>query len=184
MKLEYLSFSIFLLIILNTSAVIPVQAQNEKLKTPDWCEIEDAVKLNSVEPRKFLIYIYSDNCGWCRKMENETFSSDPVIDYINQNFYAVKINSNIKRDIQYDNRKFSYVAADPKTGNPAHHEFLLILLQGRMAFPSIAYLDENMVFIEVQRGFKSIDPFRKYLAFINENKYLEGLSFDQYINKK
>jgi thioredoxin-related protein len=184
MKLRILSFTIYLFLFLSFTTYKNLQAQDSGQKSIAWNEIEEAVKLNTENPRDFLIYVYSDNCGWCRKMENETFASNAIIDFINQNFYAVKINSNIKRDIQYNKRKFSYVSADPATGNPAHHEFLLVLLQGRMAYPSIVCLDENLVYIGVERGFKSIEPFRKYLSYIKEDIYLSGQSFDQYYNQK
>jgi len=184
MKLRILSYTIDLFLLLSLISYKNLHAQDDGQKSIAWNEIEEAVKLNTENPKKFLIYVYSDNCGWCRKMENETFASSVIIDFINQNFYAIKINSNIKRDIQYNKRKFSYVPADPVTGNPAHHEFLLVLLQGRMAYPSIAWLDENLVYIGVERGFKSIEPFRKYLIYINEVLYLSGQNFDQYYNQK
>lgn len=180
MKFSILSYPVFFILLSFMTAISNLYAQDNSQKGISWLKMEDAVKINAENPKKFLIYVYSDNCGWCRKMENETFSSAAVIDYINLNFHAVKINSNIKADIQYQNRKFRYVPADPHTGNPSHHEFLLVLLQGRMAYPSIAYLDENMVYIGVERGFKSIDPFKKYLSFINENIYQSGQSFEEY----
>lgn len=183
MKIKYL---IYFLYGLNLSlwGSVGIYAQSNKMKSISWYEMEEAVKLNEKKPRKFLIYVYSDNCSWCRKMENETFSSRAVADYINQNFHAVKINSNIKRDINYNNRKFSYIPAEPNTGSPAHHEFLVVLLQGRMAYPTVVCLDENMVYIDVERGFKSVAPFRNFLSYIVENVYQKGKSFDEYFSNQ
>ncbi len=132
-----------------------------------WLEFETAVSLNEKEPAKFLIYIYSDNCGWCKRMLNETFSDQGTIDYINKNFHAVKLNKAITREIKYKNRSFKYI-----DGKPAYHELVLLLLEGRLAYPSIAYLDENMVYLGVERGYKSIDPFNKWLRHIAENEYV------------
>lgn len=59
----------------------------------NWMKFEEAVALNTKNPKMILVDVYTDWCGWCKKMDKETFTDPKVVDYINQNFYAVKMNA-------------------------------------------------------------------------------------------
>ena len=38
-----------------------------------WYTVEQAEKLAKENPRKWLVDVYTDWCGWCKKMDQETF---------------------------------------------------------------------------------------------------------------
>ena len=162
---------------------ISLQGQQQEHKQINWLGFEEAIRLNKTENRKIMVYVFSDNCGWCRKMEAETFASPAIIQVINSHFYPVKINARITDTIRYDGRSFGYIPADPGLGRPAYHELILLLLQGRLAYPSTAFLDENLVYLGLERGYKSADPFGKYLKYISEEVYKSGKSFDDYLEE-
>ncbi|MGV3585410.1 MAG: thioredoxin family protein, partial [Adhaeribacter sp.] len=65
----------------------------------NWLSLEEAAVLNKKEPRKMVIDVYTDWCGWCRKMDQSTFSDPEVADYVNKNFYAVKLDAEGKKPI-------------------------------------------------------------------------------------
>ncbi|MBT8339516.1 MAG: thioredoxin fold domain-containing protein [Desulfatitalea sp.] len=56
-----------------------------------WLTYEQAQKEDP--PRKFLLYFYTDWCGYCRKLESQTFADKTIVDFINENFTPVRINS-------------------------------------------------------------------------------------------
>ena len=58
-----------------------------------WQDYDAAQKMAQGQSRKFLLYFYTDWCGYCRKLEKETFSDKAVADYLNANFIPVRINS-------------------------------------------------------------------------------------------
>jgi thioredoxin-related protein len=145
------------------------QDSNKKVK---WLSFEEAVDLQQQDARKIVVYVFSNSCGWCRKMERETFSNARVIEYLNENFYPVKINKDLKSEIRYGNRSFKYIPADRNKKIPAYHELIYVLLEGRLAFPSVAYIDENMVYMGVKRGFSSPDPFLELLEALDRDGVL------------
>lgn len=84
---------LFLLILLwGLSAPITTHAA-ESGQAVAWQDYEAAQKLGEGQSRKFLLYFYTDWCGYCRKLEKETFTDKAVADYINANFIPVRINS-------------------------------------------------------------------------------------------
>ncbi len=48
--------------------LISTTAAQEKVK---WYSIEEAIQLASQEPRVLVIDVYTDWCGWCKRMDKQ-----------------------------------------------------------------------------------------------------------------
>lgn len=80
-------------------------AQDKEIK---WLSFDEASELAVKEPKMILVSVYTDWCGWCKKMDRETFTDNEVIDYINERFYAVKMNAEEnKRKYKFRGREFT-----------------------------------------------------------------------------
>jgi thioredoxin-related protein len=95
------SFIILLFILISTQSI---KAQSE-IK---WLTFEQAAEKTKQEPKMVLVDVYTDWCGWCKKMDKETFQDPKVIKYINDNFYAVKINAeDSKTSFQFKGKQYT-----------------------------------------------------------------------------
>ena len=56
-------------VVLAPAAGIAQDVQESKIK---WISIEEAEKLNKENPKKIMIDVYTDWCGWCKKMDKDT----------------------------------------------------------------------------------------------------------------
>ena len=56
-----------------------------------WMSFEDAVAMtkNEGNTKKVFIDVYTDWCGWCKKMDKDTFQNPEVAQYMQENFYMV-----------------------------------------------------------------------------------------------
>jgi thioredoxin-related protein len=61
----------------------------------DWMTIEEAEQANKKEPRKIFVDVYTNWCGWCKKMDKTTFSDSLVQKYGKEKFYFVKLSIKI-----------------------------------------------------------------------------------------
>ncbi|MEQ9230222.1 MAG: thioredoxin family protein, partial [Cyclobacteriaceae bacterium] len=66
-----------------------------------WVSFEEAVELSKKEPRKLLIDLYTDWCGWCKRMDRDTYSQPEIIKAINENFYAIKFNAEQPEPVEF-----------------------------------------------------------------------------------
>lgn len=137
----------------------------EKIK---WYSFEEAVELSREHPRKILIDIYTDWCGFCKRMEAETFSNPQVARFINKHFYPVKLNSETKDTIEFQGHTF----INEGEGRRSPHQLSVALLQGQMSYPSIVYINEQLELLTAVPGFRTPEQIEPLLRFIGENHYL------------
>ncbi len=73
----------------------------------EWLTIDEAQALNKKDPRPFFIDVYTDWCGWCKRMDKDTFSDEEVASYVNKNYYAVKLDAESAGKVQFNGRQMS-----------------------------------------------------------------------------
>ncbi len=145
-------------------SLISARQDNEKV---NWYSFEEAVEHVTENPRKILIDVYTDWCGFCKRMDAETFGNSKVASYINQNFYPVKFNSETKDTINFQ----GYTFVNENEGRRSAHQLSIALLQGQMSYPSIVYMNEDFEILATVPGFMTPDSIEPILRFFAENHY-------------
>jgi len=133
-----------------------------------WMSWDEAVAANEKEPKKLLVDVYTEWCGWCKKMDKNVFTDPAIEAYVKKNFYAVKFDAEQKESIKYDGHTFKF---NPNATRRGVHDLAIALLDSRMSYPSIVYLDENRDRISISPGFKPADKFINELNFIQGGHY-------------
>ncbi|WP_242928280.1 thioredoxin family protein [Pontibacter vulgaris] len=160
----------------STAQVENNQTESKSTAPIKWLSIEEAAARQKVEPRKMVIDVYTDWCGWCKKMDKSTFTDPEVAAYINKNYYAVKLDAEGKEPITLNGRTFKY--------NPEYkaHELAVALLNGQMSFPSTVYLDEEMKMLSPVPGYLDAPAFSRILSYFGENHH-KTMSWQEYEKK-
>lgn len=147
-----------------------------------WLTWEEMQVMQKRKARKVLIDVYTDWCGWCKRMDKNTFQKADIARYVNNNYYAVKFDAEFKDDIIFNGLKYSYV----KSGRKGHHELAELILKGRLSFPTVVFLDEGLKVIQPIPGYqdsRSMElivtyfardyykdtPWKKYTTMYNSN---------------
>jgi len=154
-------------LILSFLAIYSVSAQEtEKIK---WYSFEDAIKLNKENPKKIFIDVYTDWCGWCKVLDRETFSNSVIIKIMNENYYAVKLDAERKDTVVFNG--YTFVNPNPSVKR-SPHQLASSLLQGKMSYPSMVFLDEKTQLITTVQSFLKPTELEPIIAYIAQNKYL------------
>ena len=135
-----------------------------------WMSWEEAAHLATTEenPKKIFVDVYTDWCGWCKKMDKDTFQNAEVAAYMTKNFYMVKLDGEGKEPINFKGKTFKFVPS----GRKGYHEFALALLQGRLSYPTVVFLDENLNMLSPVPGYQKPEPFLNIARYFGDNIYL------------
>ena len=132
-----------------------------------WMTWDEAVEDNKKSPKKILVDVYTDWCGYCKKMDKGTFTDVELAAYINENFYAVKLDAEQKEDIIWNDVTFKFIPQ----GRKGAHELAISLLNGKMGYPLFVYLDETFSRIMISPGYKTAPMMQNELVYAVEEYY-------------
>ncbi len=118
-----------------------------------WLNIEEAQALSKDEPRKIFIDVYTDWCGWCKKMDKTTFADKQVAEYVNANFYAVKLKADSDSKVTFHGKEY------------AQSELARAFRVS--GYPTIIFFDETFSRFQPVSGFRQADEFKKMLMQFN-----------------
>ncbi|WP_197086517.1 thioredoxin family protein [Sphingobacterium sp. IITKGP-BTPF85] len=67
-----------------------------------WTSFQQLDSLLSIAPKETIIFIHTDWCSYCRKMEKEVFSKKEIYDRLNKDYYLVELDAETVEDITFD----------------------------------------------------------------------------------
>jgi thioredoxin-related protein len=146
----------FILLLFMIPAII-ASGQNIPVK---WYSIEEAVALAQANPRPIFVDAYTDWCGWCKKLDKDTFSHPVIAEILNSKFYPVKFNAESKEPVVFQGRTF---VNDGKLGPT--HQLAYALLQGKLGYPTVVFLTAKSELITPVSGYKSAKDFEPMLQY-------------------
>ena len=170
-----------LIVLLSTSVGFAQKNKQKDVKKPDkaefrWYTFEEALALNKQNPKKILVDIYTDWCGWCVKMDNTTWKDSTIRDYMAANFYPVKLNAERKDTVVFNGN--TYVNPSPNVPSSTH-QLAISLLQGQMSYPSYVLLNEKFEILNMVKGYKVPKEMEVLLHYVAEGAY-DKMTYEKY----
>ncbi|MEQ9403426.1 MAG: DUF255 domain-containing protein [Cyclobacteriaceae bacterium] len=141
----------------------------------EWLTFEEAVELHKNNPKKLLIDLYTDWCGWCKVMDRETYSNAQLSAYINENFYPVKFNAEQKEEVIFSGHTFKFIPS----GKRGYHELAAALTRNQLTYPTTVFMDEELRIIQPIAGYLKPHQMEPILNFIGDDHY-KKTPWDEY----
>lgn len=162
MKATYSIFTLLFCLLMGTGfAQNLVELPEEKI---NWMTWEEMATANAKEPKKIFVDAYTDWCGWCKRMDATTFKDPELVKYVNEHYYAVKFNAEMKDTIVFQD---SVMTSSKPEGRSAH-QLAIWLLNGRLSYPTFVILDENYNNFGPIPGYKKPTELEPFLRFVGE----------------
>ncbi len=141
-----------------------------------WLSIDEALEIQKTNPRPLYLLFVKDDCVNCNKIEDNL--SHPIIQqYLNENFYPVKYNSNQSKNFNFQEVKFK---SSKNSEGVSFEDFLHI-----SSFPTQMFIDEDLTVLSVINGLSSarnLEPYFNLFQNKDYKKMLNKLDIDSFRN--
>ena len=115
-----------------------------------WMTWAEAMAAHGKAAKPILVSFYTDWSTWDKRMEKNTFGDPRVIEFVTANFYPVRFDAEQQGPLTFEGKTYKY----RKNGSRGVHELAAELLDNRLTYPAIVYLDGDLARLLVSGGYK------------------------------
>jgi len=140
-------------------------------KALTWVPLEDGVKRAAASGKYVFVTVYTDWCGYCRKLNTVTFKAAPVMAELEKNFQSVKINAESQKTVVWKGKRMS-------EREVAGREW------GVTGFPTMLFMSPKGEIIGSYSAYADPDLMVKLLTYISSGARERKVSFEDFIEGK
>lgn len=135
-----------------------------------WMSLEQAAKEASASGKHLFVSVYTDWCGYCRKLNTVTFRANPVISELERNFKSVKLNAESDAKVVWKGKTL--------TSSKLAEEW------GVEGYPTLLFLNAKGEIVGSFASYAEPDLMVKLLTYISSGARERKLSFEEFVGGK
>ncbi|TMQ67669.1 MAG: DUF255 domain-containing protein [Candidatus Eisenbacteria bacterium] len=144
----------------------PAHSEDTPLAWRDW---DSGFKEARRQKRIVLVDVYTDWCGWCRRMDRDVYSRPEVREYLQRTFVTVKLDAEADKLGLYQGKAATWRA--------------LAAQFGVNGYPTTVFLRPEGEYITRVPGYVPAERFLDVLRYIGDGHMDRGVSFQEYLGK-
>jgi thioredoxin-related protein len=152
---------------LSLAVLAPVGARAEDAAL--WRNWNDGLKEAGETQRPILVDVYTDWCGWCKRMDRDVYSRSDVREYLSKRFVPVRLNA--------------------ESGSPATYEGKNLNSRSLAArfrvsgYPTTVFLRSGGEHLVNVPGYVDGDRFLLLLRYVGDGHLDKGVTFQDFVKK-
>jgi thioredoxin-related protein len=131
-----------------------------------WMTWNAGLKRASEVQKPVLVDVYTDWCGWCKRMDRDVYSRAEVRDYLGRHFVTVRLNAESADPASYAGRQYN--------GRTLAMRF------GISGYPTTVFLRPGGEHLVNVPGYVPADQFLLLLRYIGDGHMDRGESFEAF----
>lgn len=131
-----------------------------------WRDWNTGLKEAGASGRPILVDVYTEWCGWCKRMERDVYQRGDVRDYLARRFVTVKIDAEAAAPARYQGKTY--------TSRSLAARFRV------SGYPTTIFLRSDGEHLANVPGYVPADRFLLLLRYIGDGHLDRGESFDEF----
>ena len=146
-----------------------VLAESSKGKV-SWLSYDKGLELAKKQNKHLIVDFYTTWCGWCKRMDKDTYTNSEVKKLLTDNYVAVRLNAESSKNLSIDGKNLTerQVAQDFKVSG----------------YPTTCFLKPDGERIACLPGYAGPEHFAIILSYIKDKAYEKEIRLEDYIKEK
>jgi thioredoxin-related protein len=140
-----------------------------KSDTLIWYKYDEGLAKAEKEKKHVLVSFYTKTCGWCRKMDQSTYTDKEIKKVLNESYVAIKVDGQSNNQVKSGDKRI--------TEKEIAGEFRV------RAYPTTWFLKHSGEKIAPHYGYASAHNFLYVLNFVKDDLY-DKISFQEYVKNQ
>ena len=124
-----------------------------------WMTYEEVIAAQAKQPKKVFVDVYTNWCGWCKRMDQTTFRDPKIVKALNNEYYAVKLNAASDKSFSLNGKDMTYrqlARSFKATG-----------------YPTTVYLNSDLSVIQSIPGYQKAESLDMILAYFGGDHHMK-----------
>ncbi|NNF57879.1 MAG: thioredoxin fold domain-containing protein [Rhodothermaceae bacterium] len=159
-------FSALAALLLIASPVVAQSAADYPDDAPNWRPFEEAIADAQADGNLVLIHSYAVWCGWCRRLDADTYTDDAVQAYLDEHYEVTRLDTE-------SNEAINFFGGDVEMRE-------LATALGVSSTPTTVFFNADGQYITKAPSYWPPEQFLLVLRYVREGAY-EMMSFSDYV---
>lgn len=134
-----------------------------------WIPFDKGIQDASAKRKYGFVSVYTDWCGYCKKLDQETLRAKPVVDELGKHFVSIKLNAESEDAVTWKGKQMT--------------KRDLAALWGVSGFPTMLFLNSKGEIIGSFPSYAAPDLMIKLLTYISSGARERKVSFEDYLKE-
>jgi len=131
-----------------------------------WLDWDEGMRQARASNRPILVDVYTNWCGWCKRMDRDVYARADVRDYLAGSFVTIKLNAESQARGTYEGRSLTSRALASRLGV--------------RSYPTTLFLRPGGARIVTVPGYVPADRFLLLLRYIGDGHLDRGTPFEEF----
>ncbi|MCC6652108.1 MAG: thioredoxin fold domain-containing protein [Candidatus Eisenbacteria bacterium] len=136
----------------------------------EWRSWDEGIQKARAQKRPMVVDVYTDWCGWCKRMDADVYARKDVSEYLAARFVSVKLNAESSQTVHWDDR--------PMTSRSLAGNFKVT------GYPTTVFLNAQGERLANVPGYIPADRFLLLLRYIGDGDMDRGVKWDDFVARQ
>ncbi len=143
--------------------------EKDKSSAIEWQEFSKALELAKQQNKIVVVDFYTDWCGWCKRMDKDTYGHAEVVKYAKAKLIMSKVDAESSAKTRFKERELTYQQ--------------LAMGLGVRGYPTTAFFDSNGELITSISSYLTAEQFMPILEFLSDGHY-KTMKYEAFLEKR
>lgn len=134
-----------------------------------WYKYDEGLAKAKKEKKHVVVHFYTTWCGWCKRMDKQTFADQQVRKVLNEDYVSIRVNGQSGEKVDLDGKDAT--------------ERQVAGMYGVRAYPITWFLKPSGERIAPKSGYCSAEEFLYILNWVKDDLY-EKMSFQEFVEQE